>query len=97
MNEFNNLAEHMFAKDQESKSKNGCLIVSLSLGMLFFAVVIPNLDLKSSTDGVYESATKKIDSGNIDELTPSEIQRIDDLINWCKECSKPLRNCRHGR
>lgn len=32
------------------------------------------------TDGVYESATRKIDRGQT--LTPAEQQRIHDIINW---------------
>jgi len=97
MNDLNDLAKHMLAKEKEPKSKNGCFIVALSLGMLFFTVVLPNLDLKPSTDGVYENATKKIDSGKAGELNPAEIQRIDHIVNWCKECNEPLRKCRHGR
>jgi hypothetical protein len=97
MNDFNELARQMIEKEKKPASQDGCFLLSAGLGMLFFVVILPNLDLKSSTDGVYESATEKIDSGKADELTPAETQRIDDLLNWCKECNEPLRKCRHGR
>lgn len=32
------------------------------------------------TDGVYESATRKIDRGQT--LTAAEQQRINDIVNW---------------
>ena len=50
----------------------------------------------SETDGVFESATKKIDSGRVDEMTAAEHQRIDDIVNWCSICKKGLRRCKHG-
>ncbi|MDB6028304.1 MAG: hypothetical protein JWM68_4527 [Verrucomicrobiales bacterium] len=49
------------------------------------------------TDGVFERATKKIDQGRENELTWEERQRVNDIVNWCKVCDKPLRSCPHGR
>lgn len=49
------------------------------------------------TDGVFESAMQKIDSGRASRLTETEAQRVDDIMNWCSTCGKPLRNCRHGK
>ena len=45
------------------------------------------------TDGVYESAMSKLDSGQA--LNAREQQRISDIINWCNKCNGPLRNCNH--
>jgi|SanBayMetagenome_1026888.scaffolds.fasta_scaffold282769_1 hypothetical protein len=45
------------------------------------------------TDGVYESAVKKLDSGQT--LNEREQQRMSDIINWCNKCNGPLRNCNH--
>jgi hypothetical protein len=45
------------------------------------------------TDGVYESAVKKLDSGQ--PLNEREAQRMSDIINWCNRCNGPLRNCNH--
>jgi hypothetical protein len=45
------------------------------------------------TDGVYESAVSKLDSGQ--QLNERETQRMSDIINWCNRCNSPLRNCDH--
>lgn len=49
----------------------------------------------TGTDGIFESATRKMDKGK--PLNKEEIQRVDDLVNWCKICKKPLRQCPHGK
>ena len=74
------------------------LIIFLALMFVFFVLPMCSGGSHSNkTDGVFESATKKIDSGRADQLTPKEAQRIDDIINWCKICNKPLRDCPHGK
>jgi hypothetical protein len=50
---------------------------------------------ENKTDGIYESALNKID--NNQPLTKDEEQRLEDIINWCEDCNKPLRMCRHSK
>lgn len=45
------------------------------------------------TDGIYESAVSKLDSGQ--PLNAREQQRISDIINWCNRCNGPIRSCNH--
>lgn len=74
------------------------LVIFLILMFVFFVLPMCTGGSNSNkTDGVFESATKKIDSGRADQLTPSEAQRVDDIINWCNICNKPLRDCPHGK
>lgn len=47
----------------------------------------------SKSDGVFESATKKMDSGR--PLNAQEAQRIHDILNWCKQCKNASRHCKH--
>jgi len=55
-------------------------------------------DRTRRTDGVFESATKKIDSGRPETLTEAERQRIHDLtFGWCSECNTARRLCKHGK
>lgn len=44
------------------------------------------------TDGVFESATRKMDAGQ--PLNARETQRMSDIINWCNKCNQPLRTCK---
>ena len=67
-------------------------------GLFLFVFGIPKCSSDGPrTDGVYESAAKKIDHGRAADLTPEEAQRLSDLMNWCKICKKPLRQCPHGK
>lgn len=45
------------------------------------------------TDGVFEKAMSKINSG--EALTSAEQQRVSDIINWCNQCNCPKRSCSH--
>ncbi len=73
-------------------------IIGLAFVVMFvFVLPMCNSGSKSRTDGVFESATKKIDSGRPDELSAAEKQRLHDIMNWCKICDKPLRMCPHGK
>lgn len=63
------------------------------MGLIFFVVIFGSGSRSSKTDGVYESAISKIDSGR--PLNEREQQRISDIINWCNKCNGPLRNCNH--
>ena len=63
-------------------------------GLLAFAAILSSGSGSSrKTDGVYESAMSKLDSGQ--PLNAREQQRVSDIINWCNKCSGPLRNCNH--
>jgi hypothetical protein len=47
-------------------------------------------------EDLFESATRKIDSGKTHLLTREERQRVHDVsLGWCNECGKPRRNCKH--
>jgi hypothetical protein len=88
--------------DNEAWFSNGCqMLIYLVVGGLALSVILMMFEGGSNsseprTDGVFESAIKKMDSGRADQLTPKEAQRIDDIVNWCNICNKPLRNCKHG-
>lgn len=77
--------------------------ISLPIILLAAAIVVlgpslcSNPGSNTTTDGVFESAARKIDSGRADELTAAEIQRLHDTLNWCDACKKPLRLCKHGK
>ncbi len=43
------------------------------------------------TDGVFESATEKMDRGQ--PLNDREKQRIHDILNWCNRCNNTQRMC----
>lgn len=45
------------------------------------------------TDGVFESAMNKLDSGR--QLSAKEQQRISDILDWCDQCNGPVRKCDH--
>lgn len=63
-------------------------------GLLAFVVILSSGSSSSSrTDGVYESAVSKLDSGQ--PLNAREQQRISDIVNWCNRCNGPIRNCNH--
>jgi hypothetical protein len=73
-------------------------IIGMAL-VVCFVIVLPmcNSGSEKRTDGVFESATKKMDSGRTDQMTNAEKQRVHDILNWCKICNKPLRSCPHGK
>jgi hypothetical protein len=66
-----------------------CLI---ALGLIVFVSLIGGGGGKR-TDGVYESAMSKIDSGR--PLNDREQQRISDIVNWCSTHNRPIRECNH--
>ncbi len=65
-------------------------------GLMFFVGIMAGGSGSGSskrTDGVYESAVSKLDSGQ--QLNERETQRMSDIINWCNKCNGPLRSCNH--
>jgi hypothetical protein len=70
--------------------------ILIAAGLMFFVGIMAGGSTSGSskrTDGVYESAMSKLDSGQ--QLNAREQQRVSDLINWCNKCNGPLRNCNH--
>lgn len=70
--------------------------ILIGAGLLAFAVLLGSGSGSGSsgrTDGVFESAVSKLDSGQ--PLNAREQQRMSDIINWCNRCNGPLRNCNH--
>ena len=68
--------------------------ILIGVGLFMFAVIFGSGSGSSGrTDGVYESAMSKLDSGQ--QLNAREQQRVSDIINWCNKCNSPLRNCNH--
>lgn len=65
--------------------------------IVIFGPSLCNNSGNNKTDGIFESATRKIDAGRADELTEAEKQRLSDVMNWCNVCNKPLRSCKHGK
>lgn len=61
--------------------------------LAFVAIMSGGNSGSKRTDGVFESAMSKIDSG--EALTSVEQQRVSDIINWCNQCSGPKRSCSH--
>jgi hypothetical protein len=73
----------------------------LTPGVIIFAIAVylfanSNFGGSPKSDRLLENAATKIDSGEADRLTQSEKQRISDVLNWCKQCNKPIRDCSHG-
>jgi hypothetical protein len=69
-------------------------IIAVGAILVVFALVLGSGSGSSKrTDGVYESAVSKLDSGQ--QLNEREAQRVSDIINWCNKCDSPLRNCDH--
>ena len=66
--------------------------ILIGVGLFMFAIIFGS-GSSNRTDGVYESAMSKLDSGQA--LNEREQQRISDIINWCNKCNGPLRNCNH--
>lgn len=82
-------------EEQKNKNLGGAIC-----GLVIFGIISLGGMCSSgsrSTDGVFESATKKIDQGRAAELTKEEKQRLDDIINFCNICGTARRLCRHGR
>jgi hypothetical protein len=69
--------------------------ILIGAGLVVFAILLGSGSSGSSkrTDGVYESAMSKLDSG--EALNEREQQRVSDIVNWCNRCNGPLRNCDH--
>jgi hypothetical protein len=72
--------------------------ILIAAGLMFFVGIMAGGSGSGSgsskrTDGVYESAMSKLDSGQ--QLNAREQQRVSDIINWCNKCNGPLRNCSH--
>jgi hypothetical protein len=63
--------------------------ILIAIAMIFSSGSGPS----KRTDGVYESAMSKLDSGQ--QLNAREQQRVSDIINWCNRCNGPMRNCNH--
>lgn len=61
--------------------KNVCIFI----GCLFILAMLMSSVSKGgrSTDGVFESATQKLDRG--EPLNGQERKRIDDILNWHKQ------------
>lgn len=70
------------------------IFAAISLFVAFAGLVGSNQP--AQTDGVFESATEKMDKGRPDLLTDRERQRVNDIINWCDKCKQPYRTCKHG-
>ena len=60
---------------------------------LAFVAIMTGGNNSKKTDGVFESAMQKMDSGR--PLNQAEQQRVSDIINWCDRCNGPQRNCSH--
>jgi hypothetical protein len=68
--------------------------ILIGVGLFMLAIIFSSGSVSSNkTDGVYESAMSKIDSGQA--LSEREQQRVSDIVNWCNRCNGPLRNCDH--
>ncbi len=52
-----------------------------------------SLGSSRKTDGVFESAVNKLESGR--QLNAKEKQRVSDILNWCDQCKGPIRKCDH--
>jgi len=79
----------------------GCAVmvgIVLLVGMLAPA---SQCSSRRSSGGYYtekfDSATRKIDAGRADQITKDEAQVLDDVVNYCEICKKPLRSCPHGK
>jgi len=58
-------------------------IVWIILAIVVFVLSgIGSSNRSSRTDGIYESAMKKLNSGHADDLTDAEAQRIHDVLNY---------------
>jgi hypothetical protein len=61
--------------------------------LLAFFSIMSSGSKDKRTDGVFESAMEKMDSGR--PLSAAEQQRVSDIINWCDSCNGPVRSCSH--
>lgn len=75
------------------KENDNSWLAWLVIGGLMLSCMLGGKSSSGRTDGVFESATQKLDSGR--PLNDRERQRIDDILNWCKKCNGPYRNCNH--
>jgi hypothetical protein len=90
------LREHYKQQDAQNQNPNLKYFL-IAGGIMVFLALVGGSSSSRNTDGVFESATEKIDRGHADQLTDREKQRIDDVVNWCEKCKKPLRQCPHGK
>ncbi len=56
-------------------------MVGFFIGLTVLVVLFS--DSKPKTDGIFESATEKLDKGR--PLNQQERQRIEDILNWSKK------------
>ncbi len=94
------LSTFLTKEKRASSDTNGCLImVYIILGTLALAAVIVMLQGGSrsdtkGTDGVFESATEKMDKGT--PLNAREKQRINDILNYKENGRAKEIERRHG-
>ena len=76
----NNRKAHRSTSSGTDTVQNVPILVGIALFVIFI-IVIPQCDSGApTTDGVYESATEKLDKGL--PLNEREAERIDDIINY---------------
>lgn len=90
---------NQFYHQPPPKETNWVGWIVLSIVGIFVLLGLANSGSGTSprTDGVFESATKKIDEGRSRDLNQRERDRIEDLIYWCDICKQGTRTCKHGR
>ena len=56
--------------------------VTIFVGVIVFVFIMRGCEGGGSShrDTLYESATKKIDSGRADQISPQEAKRLDDIM-----------------
>jgi len=71
----------------------------IAMGVSFFLLIsllTPSKESqKQESTNQLKSIYSKMDNGK--QLTNSEEQRINDLMNWCDECNNTLRLCKHSK
>lgn len=72
---------------------NNTVYATIGASFVALSMITCNQASNNKTDGVFESALHKIE--NNQPLSPAEEQRVDDIMNWCDTCDKPIRMCRH--
>jgi len=48
-----------YTAKKEGESKNGCFIVSLCIGMIFFTIILPNMEMEHSSPSSSSNAPQK--------------------------------------
>ena len=71
----------------------------IAMGVAFFlllALLAPSKEeQKQQSTKELKAIYSKMDNGK--QITNSEEQRIDDIINWCDECNNTRRLCKHSK